>query len=227
MRFQDTDGTWKNYQPSFTEEDKDKLEAFVQDHAYVVPMMQLETYVSEGSTDVVSIRHDVDHSIEHAMKFARWEYERGIYATYFVLHTAYYYSDLNALYIYLHELDLMGHEVGLHLDTVNQNLDENGKPDYAAAAAQLDVELLDLRNAGFRILGAAAHGNPKSTHNDTELFENRFALSYFGLKYEAYELQRRLNVNYISDNHGRWRAPLARIIGKPTVISMHPCHWPF
>jgi len=228
MKFQDVDGTWKMYPPSFKEKDKDRLVEFVNSHTMICTMRvlyELREPITDIDSDVICIRHDVDHSLEHAMKFARWESENGISATYFVLHTAFYYKNKIALYGWMEELQELGHEVGLHLDTVNNNL-VNGVPNYVAAAEQLDIELSELRHRGFDIVGSAAHGNPKSTYSDEQLIAT-YGPEFFGLQYEAYELQRRLNVNYISDNHGQWHAPLKKKVGKATVMLLHPCHWPF
>lgn len=227
MEFKDTEGNDKVYNPSFTEADKLTLEKFVKSHDFNLTMRELHEF-GEDEPDSVCIRHDVDHSIEHALKFARWEHARNIRATYFVLHTAFYYTDKLWLYRYLNELIDLGHEIGIHLDTVNEELTPEGVPNYDASAELLETELSKLRNAGFEIVGAAAHGNAKSTHTDLELFEEgRFTLNYFGLEYESYELQRRLNVNYISDNHGEWASPLQKKPHRPAVLLLHPCHWPF
>ena len=219
MKVQNPDGEWKSYRPSFHDEDKMILETFVQKHSMTSCMKDLD----ESTTDVISIRHDVDHSLDHALKFARWENDRGIHSTYFVLHTAYYYRDKSKLYGQMHLLTNYGHEVGLHLDTVNQNT-VNDVPDYAAAADQLLIELAELRHEGFDVVGSAAHGGIRT---DLELFDNRFELDFFDLKYEAYDLQKKLKVNYISDNHGTWRSPLVKKPGQITVMSIHPEHWAF
>jgi len=220
VKVQNPDGAWKDYPPSFTEEDKSTLQSFVEEHADVCCMKELDEFTSANT---ICIRHDVDYSLDHAVKFARWENDRGIHSTYFVLHTAYYYRDRDKLHEQMGLLETYGHEVGLHLDAVNQSVVEN-HPHYDAAAIILKVELAELRNAGFDIVGSAAHGGIRT---DLELFTERFTLDDFGLQYEAYDLQHKLNVNYISDNRGMWRAPLVKNPDKITVMSIHPEHWPF
>jgi len=220
VKVQNPDGEWKNYPPSFSDEDKSMLQSFVEEHADVCCMRELTPLTPH---DTICIRHDVDYSLEHAIKFARWENDRGIHSTYFVLHTAWYYRDRIKLYGQMSLLQNYGHEVGIHLDSVNESAIDN-HPHYDAAAILLKAKLAELRSAGFDIVGSAAHGG---IYTDLELFENRFTLDDFGLQYEAYDLQHKLNVNYISDNRGKWRAPLVKVPGKITVMSIHPEHWPF
>lgn len=220
MRVQDEKGKWRQYPPSFANKDKAILEIFVQQHSMSASMRDLSKL---GTTDAISIRHDVDHSIDHAVKFARWERERGIRSTYFVLHSAYYYIDKANLYEQMRKIIAYSHEIGLHLDTVNQNT-VDGVPDYDAAATLLENELAVLRNEGFDIVGSAAHGGIRT---DLELFDGRYQLGRFGLEYEAYDLQRKLRANYISDNHGKWQSPLVKKPDQITIMSIHPEHWAF
>ena len=53
----------------------------------VVPMREF----ARGAGDL-ALRHDVDSRLDSALRLARLEHERGLRATYFVLHTAPYWD---------------------------------------------------------------------------------------------------------------------------------------
>jgi hypothetical protein len=55
------------------------------DRFHVVPLREFST-TSEDRV-LVGLRHDVDDRMDAALEFARLEHERGLRATYFLLHT--------------------------------------------------------------------------------------------------------------------------------------------
>ena len=66
----------------------------------------------------IILRHDVDVSLDHALKMAKYEDDKGFHSTYFILlHSKYY----NALSEYsmtiIQSLSELGHEIGLHYDS--------------------------------------------------------------------------------------------------------------
>jgi hypothetical protein len=116
----------------------------------VVPHVEFDATTTPGV--LVSLRHDVDDRLDAALAFARLEHERGLRATYFVLHTAPYYGpaaveDIRALQ------ERYGHEVGWHNDLVTIECVEG-----VDARAYLAVELARLRDAGIDVRGVASHG---------------------------------------------------------------------
>jgi hypothetical protein len=76
---------------SFTEDDLDNLDAFLKTATAVVPYIDVQR--NNAPPGSIAMRHDVDHDINKALRFAEWEAERGYRATYFILHTAQYWSD--------------------------------------------------------------------------------------------------------------------------------------
>src|SRR5437016_12309970 len=76
----------------------------------VVPLREL----ARGAGDL-ALRHDVDSRLDSALRLARLEHERGLRATYFVLHTAPYW-DRDDLVARVRDLQELGHEVGFHND---------------------------------------------------------------------------------------------------------------
>lgn len=237
MRYQRASGEFDVYPHSMNEEDLAKLDKFLSSAKAVVPLRDVARGYDRLGT--VAMRHDVDHNLEHAVKFAEWEAERGYRATYFVLHTAWYYEDKDALYEGLERLDDLGHEVGLHSNATA--LAAAGLPPRErwrnpakrlsqavedGMAEILDEELGLLRDAGFEVVGVAAHGDIRCYEFGVcnELRLTKLTLERFGLEYDADELAR--GGTSISDNHGTMHGSLLN--AKPdrqTFALLHPCHW--
>ena len=186
----------------------------------------------------LALRHDVDDRLDSALALARLEHERGLRTTYFVLHSAPYYSRPNLLDS-LRELELLGHEVGWHNDLVTLALVHGVDP-----GPYLREELERLRGGEIDVVGVAAHGSPwchrLGFHNDYAFadlpqprpgFPTRFepigTLADFGFAYDAYSLGEDA---YFSDSRferGRRAHPADFQLepGKRTIVLTHPCHW--
>ena len=186
----------------------------------------------------LALRHDVDDRLDSALALARLEHERGLRTTYFVLHSAPYYSRPNLLDS-LRELESLGHEVGWHNDLVTLALVHGVDP-----GPYLREELERLRGGEIDVVGVAAHGSPwchrLGFHNDYAFadlpqprpgFPTRFepigTLADFGFAYDAYSLGEDA---YFSDSRferGRRAHPADFQLepGKRTIVLTHPCHW--
>src|SRR5918912_1884771 len=115
----------------------------------VVPLREF----ARGAGDL-ALRHDVDSRLESALRLAQLEHERGLRATYFVLHTAPYWDDAD-LVPRVRRLQELGHEVGFHNDLLTAWRVEGAGP-----RAVLERSLARLRGGGIEVVGAAAHGSP-------------------------------------------------------------------
>jgi hypothetical protein len=200
----------------------------------VVPMREF----AQGEGDL-ALRHDVDSRLGSALELARREAERGLPATYFVLHTAPYWSDPELL-ARLRQLQELGHEVGLHHDLVTLE-----KLRGVDTGERLRTDLDRLRSSGIEIRGAAAHGSPwchlLGYHNNyvfagwdepVQGFPNhevtqKLRPADFGLEYEAYHLGEDA---YFSDARfeggHRWHPDgLFLQAGQRAIVLVHPCHW--
>ena len=186
-----------------------------------------------------ALRHDVDSRLESALELARLERERGLVATYFVLHTAAYWGRAD-LIERLRELQDLGHEVGFHNDLLTVERTVGGD-----VAEVLGRELARLRAGGIDVVGAAAHGSPwchrLGFHNNyvfrgwdepvpgfpaTEV-RHKLDPAAFGLEYEAYHLDEGAYASDSSfENRRRWH-PLELKLepGPRTIVLTHPCHW--
>ena len=216
----------------------------------VVPLREFEGVI-DLSRAVVGLRHDVDERLDRACDFSRLESDRGLRATYFVLHTAKYWHRRDLIESFL-GIQENGHEIGWHNDLVTLECVLG-----MDARDHLTRELRRLRAAGLRIEGTAAHGSPLcyryGYHNGyfffpSELvdgFPNREVvvgphgprpiphgtLDEFDLRYDAYHLN---NTTYFSDasfdsRGARWHTDdldLASLgPGTRAIVLTHPDHW--
>ena len=200
----------------------------------VVPLREF----AEGRGDL-ALRHDVDSSLESALELADQEHARDLRSTYFVLHTAPYWSRPDLL-DRLRELQSLGHEVGFHNDLVTLERTQGIDIDEYARR-----ELGRLREAGIEIVGAAAHGSPwchrLGFHNNYAFagwdepvpgfpsltVQRKLEPAALGLEYEAYHV---LRDEYFSDASfvsGRRSHPLdlELVPGRRAIVLVHPCHW--
>lgn len=220
-----------DYPHSFTAADFTAFGAFLDSVGAVMPIRD----GLDGRPGVL-LRHDIDHNIDHAVAFAEWEASRGFHASFYVLHTSWYYADEAMLRRGMERLVELGHEVGFHQDAVAEAyrrgfkspLDGSVLPigDCAAAADIVYEELERLRGFGFDIVGSATHGTGLwATDHVTNsfLWGAGYRPEDFGLRYEAYFLHR--FSPYISDNRGKWSSPFVDPGEGQLHILTHPCHW--
>jgi hypothetical protein len=200
----------------------------------VVPLREF----ARGEGDL-GLRHDVDSRLDSALVLARRERDRGVRATYFILHTADYWERPD-LVDRLRELAGMGHEIGLHHDLLTVHRRQGRDPRATLAAA-----LERLRGAGLEVVGAAAHGSPwchrLGYHNNyvfagwdepidgfpATAVPEKLEPEEFGLAYEAYHLPCDA---YFSDARldrwgRRWHPADLPPPGGRTIVLVHPCHW--
>lgn len=67
---------------------------------------------------LVILRHDVDVSLEHALRIAEMEADHNLRSTYFILFHGTYYNPLSDVNVSsIQSISDLGHEIGLHYDT--------------------------------------------------------------------------------------------------------------
>jgi len=137
------------------------LDTVVEIGAEGAPLAEMHDTPCPADKIICGIRHDLDMDFRASLEMAGLEQERGIRTSWYILHTAPYYGQLDgegvfhrnesmaAVYLQLQE---MGHEVGLHIDPLH--LYQNEKIDGAEA---LLAELEWMRSIGLDIVGSAAH----------------------------------------------------------------------
>ncbi len=106
-------------------------------------------------SNIVALRHDVDHDLDLALELAFFEQQHGARASYYLLHTAGYWQDPRLIDKCLQLQDL-GHEVGLHFNFLTEWL--------AARVQNIGTALREiiapLKEAGVKIHGVSTHGDP-------------------------------------------------------------------
>jgi hypothetical protein len=218
----------------------------------VVPLRDFREKAAVGGA-VVGLRHDVDVSLANALELARLEHARGLRATYFVLHTASYWSSPRLLDHLLQFQNEYGHEIGWHNDLVTLECVQG-----VDARTYLAEQLERLRSAGISIVGSSAHGSascyrfgyhnnyffsdfdgevvPGFPNTDTvETMRGRVQipkarLGEFGFDYEAYHLGEHLYFSDTTKASGlRWHPDefdsTGLDAGQKVIILTHPCHW--
>ncbi len=153
---------------------------------------------SEPAKKALILRHDIDLSLEAALKMGRADAELGITSTFFLRMHATNYNLLAFPGLKLVEkLIELNHEIGLHY--------EPGVGVYLDPARALDISLATKtyleKLFNIKIEGMSTHEPARA--NDEDLVSKVF--QYGGLKYHAYEPRFTTEMKYLSDSGGRWR----------------------
>lgn len=155
----------RDKKPIFNFTNYEKFLSYVSksDHFLIVPLKNFKNTTSDNKV-VLSVRYDVDDDIDAAVKMAYRSRKYGIVSTFFILHTATYYSKKVGeelirnpnLIFYLKKIqDSFGQEIGLHNDLVTLQLM------YGISPRQyLKNELAYLRGNGINVWGTSYHGSP-------------------------------------------------------------------
>lgn len=184
-----------------------------------VPLSQLQTHACGRR---YAVRHDVDHSLERALLFARMEKSIGVQAAYFLLHTAPYFTPAMVRSA-ASELRDLGHEVGLHHDILTSVAAGSTEPASDMLRRALDV-------IGGPVTAVSAHGSVDGYRFGFRNYElwyefdpskneagggprvtEPLSLSVFGLEYEAYFLK---HDHYLTDSAKVW-ASWAKELPRP------------
>ena len=105
------------------------------------------------SERLISIRHDVDVSLEAALRLAKHEKEQNIKSTYFLLHTADYFDYSNKFKKQCHKILEYGHNIGIHNNAVIMSK-ITGQSQFEILMKPLKF----LRSCNIEVLGSAPHG---------------------------------------------------------------------
>ncbi len=198
----------------------DTLRAY-RDAGYAVT--GFEQYLAEPQAQHLVLRHDIDNTIEQAMRVARVDAEAGCTSTFFLrVHArGYNLMSLQSLQI-IQEMEALGHEVQLHL--------EGGLSDWLGGD---NWEWAERQRAVFE----AAVGRPLggfSSHEPARMGGMEFANALRehwsdAVAYHAYEERFMMpNMKYLSDSSGRWReGHFGMWVGKEPLMQVltHPFWW--
>ena len=162
--------------------------------------------VSERLEYPAIIRHDVDMSVQEAVKLAKIEKEEGIRSTYFVLLTSEYYNFLTGDNLRcVKELLELDHEIGLHFDITAYNKDLT--IDEVESVLKKEIALLEyildihVKSISWHIPRKDFLGVHLGFLDEMKIWN-----AYDPYFYEGYK--------YVSDSMMRWREPIEEYIEK-------------
>ena len=208
---------------------------FTYDHyRYILSKAVKEGYIimraidfwEEGpeSGKVLVLTHDIDLSVQKALKMARLEREMGIKSTFFVRVSGLYnILDTENLKALKTMLD-WGHEIGLHFP-LEFYLREGRDPCNAIRA---EKEFLEMA-LNVEILGFSLHSTGRLKKMcGSRLPEIRDMLLKAGFRYSRHHLITRYGLKFISDSNRYWRdGCLCLYLGvEPRILALtHPFWW--
>lgn len=115
----------------------------------------------QSSPRCVILRHDVDLSLEKALKFAKLEYKNKVQATYFILLSTGFYNIFDKkAYELINWIRDLGHDIGLHFDEARYPI--NSKEDLVhyvkkeiflmSNALEIDIKTVSMHRPSQLIL---------------------------------------------------------------------------
>lgn len=160
----------------------------------------------EEKEKCVILRHDIDSSIEKAYEMACLENRLGVTSTWFILlRTDFYnlasYKSLSLI----HEIQKMGHEIGLHFDEMAYN--EGDVVQNIVHEADILSRIIEVP-----ITTVSMHRPSKKTiEADYEIPEiiNSYGRTFFN------------GFKYLSDSRRHWREPVEEIIESNEYMRLH------
>jgi hypothetical protein len=142
-----------NIRAPFQPADLAELDDRLLEKALAVVSMR-EVAAGARHAGIVGMRHDVDNKIKPAVAFAAWEADHGYRSTYYILHTAPYWSDKELLRSSLAQIAEFGHEIGLHNNAIAAAVATGRDPREI-----LEEALDELRGYGYDVRSTVAHGD--------------------------------------------------------------------
>ena len=189
---------------NFTYRDYSALIGLLRENGYA-----FSSYVNyPGKGKCVILRHDIDYSLEQAVKLARIEKDLGVRSTYFVLLSSDFYNPASSSsYRYLHEILDLGHDIGLHFDETAYSYERFGMEYFIRKEARILSDLIDVNINSFSL------HRPNHFSLETEIRIPGLINSYGEEFFHGFK--------YLSDSRRRWREPVEEIIEKGEFEKLH------
>lgn len=160
----------------------------------------------------VIMRHDIDYSLEKAVKLAEFEKQLDMKSTYFILVSSPFYNVISADSLsQIKVIQNAGHEIGLHFDELNYTEDQYRKFGGVERAIRKELELLSSV-LDSEIRSVSMHRPSKKTleaNYDFGDVVNSYGKEFFdGFK-------------YVSDSRRRWREDVNEVIQSDKYPQLH------
>lgn len=142
----------------------------------------------------IIMRHDVDRKPANSLKMARLEADEGISSTY-------YFRTINKAFKpdMIREVERLGHEVGYHYEDMDR-----ADGDVSEAHDSFTENLNKLREL-CTIDTMCMHGNPLTSHDNRDMWNDAHDFEEYGLLGEAYLSMDFTDVTYYSDTGRTWQ----------------------
>lgn len=157
----------------------------------------------------VILRHDVDFSLEAALRFAKLEYKNGVQSTYFILLSTSFYNifDKNSNKI-IHDINSMGHDIGLHFDESRYPIENSEHLKY-----YVKKEISIISN------GLDMETRSVSMHRPSKwVLESDVR---FDKVINAYNKEFFNDFKYLSDSRMFWREDVHQVIKSNSHVRLH------
>lgn len=161
----------------------------------------------EKYSQCVILRHDIDNSVEKAVKLAEIEAKLGVKSTYFVLMTSDFYNPASKKSLEgLRKIQKLGHEIGLHFDEMAYDDLKD-----VVGAIQKEAKLLsDI--LGIPITTVSMHRPSQKTldaNYEIPGMINSYGKTFFN------------EFKYLSDSRRHWREPVLDIVKSGQYERLH------
>ena len=188
------------------------IEDALADSFRILPLRDADT-VAPGEKQIF-LRHDIDFSVDSALRMATLEHELGVASTYCVLlHSPTYNIGEAETIRAIREIHRLGHEIALHFDLrFFEELGVSPPEGIRREAEQLGFLI------GASVKSVAQH--LPATHGQFGGVGDEFV--------DAYAPRLTKDIKYISDSRGRWRAGCAHEHLRSTKtmqLLVHPEWW--
>jgi hypothetical protein len=160
-------------------------------------------------TRCVILRHDVDFSLEAALRFAELEYRNGVQSTYFILLSSFFYNPFyKKANDIIKEIRGMGHEVGLHFDEARYPIsNEEELAHYVEKEISIMSQGLDMEIKTVTMHRPSKWVLEKNVQFDTVI--NSYGQEFF------------YNFKYLSDSRMHWREDVHQVIQSEAYERLH------
>lgn len=169
------------------------------------------------------LRHDIDNSIEQAMRVARVDAAAGCRATIFLRVHARGYNLLSLpSLLYIHEMEALGHEVQLHIEGGLFEVLGGDNLEWAERQKSVFETAVGRPLGGFSLHEPARMGGMEFASHLLERWSDTVA-------YHSYEPRFMMpSMKYLSDSSGHWReGHFALWVDKEPHMQVltHPIWW--
>lgn len=163
----------------------------------------------------IVLRHDVDISLEHALKIAQLESDHNLHSTFFILLNSQFYNALTKNnVVIIKKISKLGHEIGLHYDT------DILPKSISDARLHIGNQIKILEDvSGQKITSITQHNPTTSKKLNQKLIVNFFDAMHNPIMKSAV---------YLSDSVHNWRKGcMCNHVGKISKLQIltHPIWW--